>query len=145
MSFRNRYLFITFIILSLAGLIFQWKEHSHSVEGYDLPKQFSREKEVIDIIHIQRNCDCADWVKAAKMKDPDGIKEEDYFFIEPASRDQALSKACWALVGSGYVLRLQGAFYKGKAVPYNYIQKTEHKPDKTSVFHYTAADVVKPE
>jgi hypothetical protein len=145
MTFRNRFLFIAFIIVSILGLIQQWRIHNKTIEDYDAPKILSGKKEMIDLRHIQRKCDCADWIPADRYKDSANLKEEDYLFIEPATKDLDVPASYWALADSGYVLRLHGEFYKGKAIPYNYIQKTDNKPVLASVFYYTSCEVVKPE
>lgn len=144
MTFRNRYLFIIFSIICLVGLIYQWVDHNKSIDNYDLPKQLSGKPETIDLRHIDRNCDCADWVEAVHYNDSIKIKEDDYLFIEPASAHMEVPASYWVLADSGYVLRLHGEFYKGKAIPYNYAQKTDHKPEKARVFYYTSSEVVKP-
>ena len=145
MTFRSRFLFIVFSIVCLIGLIQQWRTHNKTIDDYDLPKILSGKKEMINLRHIQRNCDCADWIPADRFKDSADIKEDDYLFIEPATADLDVPATYWALADSGYVLRLHGEFYKGKAIPYNYVQKTNSKPALAKVFYYTSCEVVKPE
>jgi hypothetical protein len=145
MSFRNRYLFIIFSIVCLVALLLQWRNHNKTADEYDRPKQLSGNTETIDLMHIDRNCDCADWVEARLGKNSGGLKKEDYIFIEPASSGLEVPASYWALADSGYVLRLNGQFYKGEAIPEGYPQKTDQKPEKARVFYYTATEVVKPE
>ena len=145
MTFRNRFLFIAFAIVCMAGLVQQWIAHNKTIDGYDAPKILSGKKEIISLRHIQRNCDCAEWIPANLLKDSANIKEEDYLFIEPATNDIDVPVTFWALADSGYVLRLHGEFYKGKAIPYNYKQKSDQKPALAKVFYYTSCEVVKPE
>ena len=145
MTFRNRFLFVAFTIVCLIGLIKQWRDHNKTIDDYDAPKILSGIKETIRLRHIQRDCDCADWLLAGLLKDSTKIKEEDYLFIEPATPDLGVPASYWALADSGYILRLEGEFYKGKAVPYNYVQKTNYKPALAKVFYYTSCEVVKPE
>jgi len=145
MTFRNRYLFIVFFVVCLVGLIKQWKDHYRQVDDYDAPKQLSGKTEVISLRHVERKCDCADWVEASHGRDSAGVTKDDYMYIEPASAGMDVPALYWALEDSGYVLRLTGQFYKGKSIPYNYTQKTNQKPEKARVFYYTASEVVKPE
>src|ERR1700704_5247099 len=87
MTFRNRFLFIAFTIVCILGLIHQWRTHNKTIDDYDSPKILSGKKEIINLRHIQRNCDCADWIPADRIKDSANIKEGDYLFIEPATND----------------------------------------------------------
>jgi|GEM_PF-1849352 len=145
MTFRNRFLFIAFSIVCLIGLVHQWITHNKTIDDYDAPKILSGKKEMISLRHIQRSCECADWIPANLYKDSVNLREEDYLFIEAATEDLDVPASYWALADSGYVLRLHGEFYKGKAIPYNYIQRTDHKPALAKVFYYTSREVVKPQ
>lgn len=145
MTFRNRFLFIAFIIVSIVGLIQQWRNHNKTVDEYDTPKILSGVQETLLLQHIKRNCECADWIKFGSYPDSARINEEDFLFIEPATADLDVPASYWVLADSGYALRVQGEFYKGKAIPNNYISKADSKPAFARVFYYTSCEVVKPE
>ena len=57
MIFRNKYLFILFTLICLAGLVKQWVEHNKSVDNYDLPKELSGQREVVEARRVSRNGD----------------------------------------------------------------------------------------
>jgi len=144
-TFRNRFLFIIFIVVSIVGLVQQWRIHNKTIDDYDTPKILSGIKQTILLRHIDRTCDCADWIPAELLKDSTKIKADDYVFIEPATNDLDVPVTYWAQADSGYVLKLNGEFYKGKAIPYNYEMKTGVKPASARVFYFTSCEVVKPE
>jgi len=144
-TFRNRFLFIIFIVVSIVGLVQQWRIHNKTIDDYDTPKILSGIKQTILLRHIDRKCDCADWIPAELLKDSTKIKEDDYVFIEPATNDLDVPVTYWAQADSGYVLKLNGEFYKDKAIPYNFEMKTGVKPASARVFYFTSCEVVKPE
>ena len=144
MIFRNKYLFILFSLVCLAGLVKQWIEHNKSVDNYDLPKELTEQKEIVDVRRVKRNCECAEWIRVSPKKDSGMIPEKDYFYIESADGNDP-PPAYTALADSGYVLRLKGSFYKGEGIPANYVQQSEPKPERARVFYYTSSQVVKPE
>ena len=144
MILRNKYLFIVFTVVCLAGLVKQWIEHNKSVDNYDFPKERPGQKETIEVRRVNRNCDCAQWVRVFPKKDSVVVTSQDYFYIESADGNGP-PPAYVALADSGYVLKLEGSFYKGEGIPSNYVQTTDHKPERARVFNYTSSQVVKPE
>ena len=145
MTFRNRYLFIAVILFSIIGLIFQWAKHGQIIDGHDLPRQLLNEKVSLDLVYVNRHCECPEWIEVSRLKDSTHRNEDDFLFIEPATGSSDIPVAYWAIADSGYVFRVTGSFYKVRGIPGNYIQKTDHKPEKARVFSYTGSEVVKPE
>jgi len=145
MTFRNRYLFILFCLVCLTGLIFQLKQHASAPDEYDEPKRLSGPNLVLDLRHVKRTCDCPDWMESSRFGDLAGRNPQDYLYLEPATSDMEVPASYWAQEDSGYVLRVHGQYYQGTAIPYDYQQKTDQKPERARVFHYTSFEVVKPE
>ncbi len=142
MTFRNPYLFIIFSVVCILGMIFQLRQHYKKVDDFDMPKQLSGKKEVIDLKHIDRDCDCPEWSPGGPGENGDSTQ---YIYIEGAYSNMEVPATYWALADSGYLLRLHGEFYNGKAIPYDYTQKKDQKPEKARVFYYTQFEVVKQE
>ena len=69
---------------------------------------------------------------------------QNYFYIESADGSD-LPPAYTALADSGYVLKLEGYYYKGVGIPAHHIQASNLKPEKARIFKYTRLQVVKPE
>ena len=145
MTFRNRYLFIVFALVSIFAMIHQWRNHYREVDNYDTPRSLSGLTRTILLRHTERSCDCPDWKLVSRPGDSSGMKSGEFVYIEAGYAGMDVTPAYWALADSGYVLKLTGQFYKGEAIPYDYTQKTDQKPEKARVFYYTATEVVKPE
>jgi hypothetical protein len=144
MTFRNKYLFILFVIVCLAGVVKQWIEHNKTIDNYDLPKELSGQKETIDVRRVERNCDCAEWIRVFSKKDSVAMDKQEYFYIESTDGNDP-PPTYTALADSGYILRLEGSFYLGKGVPAHYIQQPDQKPERARIFNYTSSQIVKPE
>jgi hypothetical protein len=145
MTFRNRYLFILVSAICIVGLIFQWIQHERPTDIPQGSRQLSGAKQVIDLRHVQRDCLCPDWIRAAHYDERSTISPDSFLYLEPASSGVQIPDSFLAKTESGWVLRLEGAFYQGNTLPNNYVQKTEQKPEKARVFYYESSAVVKPE
>jgi len=145
MTFRNRFLFLIVGIVFILGMVREWRNHYRTADEYDAPRRLSGKTQTIDIRHRETGCDCPDWELTSQHADTPARFGKEFLYIEPGHAGMDVPAAYWALADSGYVLQLTGQFYKGEAIPYDYTQKTDQKPQKARVFYYTASAVVKPE
>jgi hypothetical protein len=145
MTFRNRWLFIAFILISIIGLIYQLREHVSSSGAYDLPKQLSSKIDTLNLVHVQRHCSCPEWVEISRLQRAGGPQPDDFIYLEAANQDLELAPTYPALTEGGYWLRLQGSFYEGKSIPEDFARHNEKKPDAARVFRYISSDLIKPQ
>ena len=145
MTFRNRWLFIAFIIVSVLGLLFQWREHNRIIAGDNRSGILCSKIETLYLVHVQRNCTCPDWIEVARLKRAEGPGEEDYFYLEPGAKDVEIGSKYPAYTESGYLLRLRGSFYLEKGVPAGRVGRADQNPEMARVFRYTSSDLIKPE
>lgn len=69
--------------------------------------------------------------------------EGDRLYLINAAKDEPLpSDLLSKLRDSGYVLKLYGAFYKGKGIPEKYLY-IQPKPARLPVFRFESLDIVK--
>ncbi|PWT77140.1 MAG: hypothetical protein C5B59_04875 [Bacteroidetes bacterium] len=145
MTFRSRTLFIIFCIVSIIGLIHQWVTHGSNSNRNNASKKVAQTAETIDFQRVQRNCVCADWVKANELKNPKNGSSSEFFFIQPSSPDLAIPASRLSMADSGYIFRLQGYFSNEKDLPANYQNFKDPKPEKARIFYYNSFEVVKQE
>ena len=145
MTFRNRWLFVAFILVSIVGLLYQWREHNRMVSAYDLQKQLSIKIDTLNVVHVQRHCDCPEWIEISRFKTPGGAKDEDYIYLEAANKNLELGATYPAYTEAGYVLRLQGSFYETKGIPADMIRHTDQQPETARIFRYISSDLIKPD
>lgn len=145
MTFRNRWLFIAFIGVSIIGLLYQWREHNRMISSYDLRKKISTKIDTLNLVHVQRHCECPEWIEISRSKSPGGFKEDDFIYLEPANRDLELGATYPAYTEAGYILRLQGSFYETKGIPADMTGHTGQKPQTARIFRYFSSDLIKPD
>jgi hypothetical protein len=145
MTFRNRWLFIAFILVSIIGMIYQWRERNRNSGAYNLPKKLSTKIDTLNLVHLQRHCDCPEWVEISRLKQAGGPKPDDFIYLVAADQDLELAITSPAYTEDGYLLRLQGSFYEGKSIPEDLVGHTEQKPEAARVFRYISSDLIKPQ
>ena len=145
MTFRNRWLFVAFIIVSIIGLVYQWRDDNKLVATYNFPGELSVKIDTLNLIHVQRHCNCPEWIEVSQAKRNGGPAVGDYIYLKAARPELILSDTQLALLDSGYLLKAQGSFYEGKDVPDDVAQNAGQKPDSARVFRYISSDLIKPE
>ena len=105
---------------------------------FDVPKTLQDEKLNI-IVRLQSDAGGAEVWSTSKSGG-----EDDRLYLQPARASQTIPKEYYRLKDSGYILKLYGAFYKGKGIPQQYFN-IQPKPERYPVFHYESLDVVKDE
>ncbi len=69
--------------------------------------------------------------------------EDDRLYLEPATQFLSIPPEFFTkLKDSGYILKLYGAYFKGKGIPAKYLS-IQPKPERYPVFKYESMDVVK--
>jgi hypothetical protein len=143
MTFRNRWLFVAFIIVSIIGLVYQWRDDNKLVATYNFPGELSVKIDTLNLIHVQRHCNCPEWIEGVKRNGGPAVR--DYIYLKAARTELILSDTQLALLDSGYLLKAQGSFYEGKGVPDDVAQNPGQKPENARVFRYISSDLIKPE
>jgi hypothetical protein len=145
MTFRNRWLFIAFMLVSIVGLLFQWREHNKMISASGFRNQLSTKIDTLNLVHVQRHCDCPEWIEKSRFKGPGGAMDEDYIYLEAANQNLELGATYPAYTEAGYVLRLQGSFYETKGIPDDVIRHPDQKPESARIFRYISSDLIKPD
>ncbi len=145
MTFRNKWLFIAFTILSITGLIYQWLEHNRKLDAYDMPGALSDKVDTLLLVFVKRNCNCAEWIKWSDKKNGESAGKEKYIWLEAANPGLELPATYPAYSEGGYRLKVEGSFYDGSGIPNDYIAQRDQKPEKARVFRYISSALIKPE
>ncbi len=103
---------------------------------FDVPKTLEKDKLNITAFYYG-NTNGAEVFSIVK----DG-GEDDRFYLEPANRNLRVPANFRQLKDSGYVLKLFGAYFKGKGIPERYLN-IRPKPAKYPVFYYENLEMVK--
>jgi hypothetical protein len=145
MTFRNRWLFIAFILVSIVGLLYQWREHNRMISVDDLRTRLSTKIDTLNLVYVQRHCDCPEWIEISRFKDPAGARDEDYIYVEAANKNLELGATYPTYAEAGYVLRVSGSFYDTKGIPADMVQHADQKPERARIFRYISSDLIKPD
>ena len=68
--------------------------------------------------------------------------KDDYLYLERAGLDDAIPPTYYVLKDSGYVLKVFGSFYYGKAIPVDYAA-IKPKPDRLRLFRYDSVALIR--
>lgn len=127
------------ILLMVVGLVY-WMKVGLNDAGkptlFDIPKKLQEEKLTI-LVRLHSEPAGAEVWSTSKSG-----SEDDRLYLQPARPSQTIPQEYYRLKDSGYVLKLYGAFYKGKGIPQQYLQ-IQPKPERYAVFRYESLDVVK--
>ncbi|MFI5154659.1 MAG: hypothetical protein ACHQEM_00645 [Chitinophagales bacterium] len=145
MTFRNKWLFIAFSILSIAGLIYQWLEHNRKLGVYDMPGTLSNKLDTLLLVYVKRDCNCAEWIQWSDKKNGDSAGRDKYIWLEAANPGLELATTYPAYSEGGYRLKVEGSFYEGRTIPNDYVARGDQKPEKARVFRYISSALIKPE
>lgn len=105
---------------------------------FDVPKTLQEEKLSI-LVRLHSEPGGAEVWSTSKSG-----SEDDRLYLQPARPSQTIPREYYKLKDSGYVLKLYGAFYKGKGIPQQYLN-IQPKPERYAVFRYESLDIVKEE
>jgi len=136
MTFRNKYLFIIFAVLAIAGLIHQWMRYSSGKNDYGQFLAPTGKTEKIQARFEPRNCECPDWIIE------NGKRDQKYFYLEPATFDLLTPDLLANRLDSTSLLTLEGEFLKGKGIP-SYYDQGNTKPELGDVFRYSNFEITK--
>lgn len=124
-----------FIITTLYWTQDIWKENQeYSV--MDMPKDLEPDRYGLEIYPVST----ANGVSVYTM----GVvgNHDDYLYLEPADLDDAIPPSYYVLKDSGYVLKVFGNFYFGKAIPAEYAQ-VKPKPERLRLFRYDSVALIR--
>lgn len=131
-----RWLIIPFVIITiLYWTQDMWKENQeYSV--MDMPKDLEPERYALEI----KPDSSTQGVEVYTMSVAGN--KDDYLYLEPAALDDAIPPSYYLLKDSGYVLKVFGNFYYGKAIPVVYAQ-VKPKPERLRLFRYDSVALIR--
>lgn len=124
------------IIVSIFAISRNLMSRSDEPSVFDLPKTLEAEKINITAFYYG-NTSGAEIFSVVKNGG-----EDDRLYLEPANKNLMVPPSFKQLKDSGYVLKLYGAYYKGKAIPERFFN-IRPKPEKYPVFRYENLEMVK--
>ena len=131
-----RPLAIIFIIICVIGIGKSMMSSKDEATMFDLPKTLNEEKLTITA-HYYGNTNGAQIFTIVKNGG-----EEDRLYLEPANSALTIPANFMQLKDSGYVLKLYGAYFKGKGIPERFFN-IQPKPEKYAVFRFESLEMVK--
>ena len=145
MSFRNRYLFIAFALVSIIALSKQLIDHYRNGNSGAYSNSLSGIRQTLSLKYVNWSFPNANWYVVKEKPDTAKVLPGDCIFIEPATADLDVPARFWALADSGYLFRVKGEFYAEPGIPEGLTDSKTAKPPEARIFHYTDYDIVKPE
>ncbi len=131
-----RTLAIVFIVIALLAISRNFMSRGDGPSIFDVPKTLEKEKSSITVFYYG-NTNGAEIFSIVK----DG-GADDRLYLEPANKNLTIPASFLKLKDSGYVLKLYGSYYKGKAIPERFLN-IQPKPEKYPVFRYESLEMVK--
>lgn len=131
-----RIFIIVFMIVAIFAISRNFMSRSDEPTLFDLPKALNEEKITITAFYYG-NTNGAEIFSIVKNGG-----EDDRLYLEPANKNLTIPTSFKQLKDSGYVLKLYGSYYKGKAIPERFFN-IRPKPEKYPVFRYESLEMVK--
>lgn len=131
-----RTLAVVFIVIALFAISRNFMSINNEPSVFDLPKTLEVEKLTITAFYYG-NTNGAEIFSVVKNGG-----EDDRLYLQPANKYLSVPANFKQLKDSGYVLKLYGSYYKGKAIPEIFLN-IQPKPEKYPVFHYERLEMVK--
>jgi hypothetical protein len=136
---------MAFAILSITGLIYQWLSHRRSADSKSMRGILSFNLDTLILVHVKRNCNCAEWIKWSNSINGTEVGKDDYIWLEPANPGLELPEEFSSYPNRDFRLRVEGSYYQDQAIPNDYVPQGDQKPEKARVFRYISSDLIKPE
>jgi hypothetical protein len=132
-----RWLLIPFILIgALYWTQSLWKGNKEP-SFFDLPKTLEEEILMLEIFPVSNVNDVPVFTTGK------GGNEEDKLYITPASDTVSIPENYHELKDSGYTIRVHGRFFKGHAIPAEYL-RMKPKPERLRVFQFDRLEMVPP-
>lgn len=131
-----RFIFPLFAVVAIIFWSRQAFQGTTQPSFFDLPKKLSAEKLTVQVRLWSTPGGAEVWSLSKSGS------EDDRLYLQPARSSQTIPQEYYRLKDSGYVLKLYGSFYKGKAIPQEYFS-IQPKPERYPVFRYESLDVMK--
>lgn len=131
-----RFIFPLFAVVALIFWSRQAFQSNSEPSVFDIPKKLQEEKLTIMVRLHSEPAGTEVWSTSKSGS------EDDRLYLQPARPSQTIPQEYYRLKDSGYVIKLYGAFYKGKGIPQQYLH-IRPKPERYAVFRYESLDVVK--
>ena len=110
-----------------------------------MPGNLSNKLDTLVLVHVKRDCYCAEWIQWSDSGNGAGARKDDYIWLEAANPGLGLPASFPAYAEGGYRLRVEGSFYQDRAIPNDYVAHGDQKPEKARVFRYITSALIKPE
>ena len=128
---------IVLMITMLVVLSMRMLKSKDEASVYDIPKKLDATKMNLKVWFHSKT----DGVEVFSISK--SASEDDRLYLEPATQFMSIPTDFFTkLKDSGYILKLYGAYYKGKGIPSRYLS-IQPKPERYPVFKYESLDVIK--
>lgn len=128
---------IILMITMLVVLSMRMLKSKNEASVYDIPKKLEATKMNLKV-WFHSKPEGAEVFSISKS-----ASEDDRLYLEPATQFLSIPAEFFSkLKDSGYILKLYGAYYKGKGIPARYLS-IQPKPERYPVFKYESLDVIK--
>lgn len=103
---------------------------------FDLPKTLEDEQYSLEVYPVSNVNNVAIFTTSVGNSDS-------YLYLTPASNGSVFPHNFKELRDSGYQIKVTGKFYKGKAIPIEYLD-AKPKPERLRVFQFEKLEMVQP-